>query len=63
MRKTLCPSHLSKKKGGYYLISQLPKAVIPVGTNKRLAKNFKKKIWEMIQPQAALKSSDIFLGI
>lgn len=37
-------------------------AALPVVTNKRLAKKFKRKIWEIICSQKALKSSEIFLG-
>lgn len=35
-------------------------AVIPVVTNKRLANKLRRKIWEIICSQEALKNSEIF---
>lgn len=45
------------------LTSQLHEAIISIGTNKRVAKTLKRKIWVMRHTLGALKSSDILLGI
>lgn len=42
---------------------QIPGADLPIGTNKRLTKTLKRKIWGMRCPLRALKVSDIFLRI
>ena len=39
--------HLSKTISGNYLKLQLPKAVLPALSNKRLTKNLKEKVEEL----------------
>lgn len=65
------PENLSKKKkykkakqiSGNRSTSQLPEVVTPIGANKSLAKNLRRKIWGMWCPQGGLKTYNIFLGI